>query len=253
MPVAVITGASSGLGREYVDAAISQFPMIDEFWLIARRKDNLKEIASRHPDKTIVAISLDLQLPESIDMLNRLLKEHSPEIRLLINSAGYAQCSIFYSSNMKKQGGMVDLNCNALIEITRMCLPYFTESGLIVNVSSVAAFLPMPRMTVYSATKAFVLAFSKALREELKPRGISVISVCPGPMDTEFFDVAYVPEGSSKFMDSLPRVSPQRVAEASLRLGRRRRATYTSGLFYKFFHLLTKILPSSLLIKFMNI
>ena len=250
MAIALITGASSGLGKEYIPAIIEQFPVVDEFWLIARRKENLKEIAEQYPEKTVAAISLDLQKPETFDLLSRLLRERSPDIKVLVNAAGYGQYTPFYASDVSKQAGMVSLNCTALTQVTRLCLPYMADESLIVNISSIAAFSPLPNMSVYAASKSFVLSFSKSLRKELRQRGINVIAVCPGPMETEFWDVAYFPTGSSKMLDSLPKVSAKAVAVGSLKKGRHGRAFYTKGAFYRFYHVLAKIVPHNWLIRF---
>ncbi len=253
MVTAVITGASSGLGKEYVNAIISQFPTVDAFWLVARRKDLLREIAEAHPDKTIAAISLDLGKEENITLFEQLLKENSPEIKVLINNAGYGRCEDFFSSNRAAQTGMVDLNCRGLMAVTRLCLPYMLDDSLVLNIASIAAFAPTPRMSVYSATKAFVLSLSKALHDELRPRGIKVLAVCPGPMDTEFWKVANVPEGKSRLIDSLPRVSPKEVAEGSLRAAKRGKMVYTKGFFYKLYRLLAKLLPHGFIMEFTEI
>ncbi len=253
MVTAVITGASSGLGKEYVNAIISQFPTVDAFWLVARRKDLLREIAEAHPDKTIAAISLDLGKEENITLFEQLLKENSPEIKVLINNAGYGRCEDFFSSNRAAQTGMVDLNCRGLMAVTRLCLPYMLDDSLVLNIASIAAFAPTPRMSVYSATKAFVLSLSKALHDELRPRGIKVLAVCPGPMDTEFWKVANVPEGKSRLIDKLPRVSPKEVAEGSLRAAKRGKMVYTKGFFYKLYRLLAKLLPHGFIMEFTEI
>lgn len=253
MAIAIVTGASSGLGREYITAVIEQFPIVDEIWLIARRKEKLKEIAEQTPQKTIVAIALDLSSLESFDLFEKLLREREPEIKVLINAAGYGQCATFFTSDRTKQAGMIDLNCRALTVLTRICLPYMIEDSLVVNVASIAALAPAPRMSVYAASKAFVDSLSKALRQELLPRGINVISVCPGPMDTEFFDVAYEPEGFSKKLDALPRVYPRDVAVKSLKQGRRKKAFYTKGFTYKLYHVFSRILPESLLMRLVDI
>lgn len=168
---------------------------MDVFWLVARRKELLKEIADEHPDKTIAAISLDLSQEESLEIFEKLLKENEPEIKVLVNNAGFGKCGDFFTSNRASQMGMVDVNCRALTAITRLCLPYMLDDSLVINVASIAAFAPTPRMSVYSATKAYVLALSKALHDELRPRGIKVLAVCPGPMDTDFWNVAGVPGG----------------------------------------------------------
>ncbi len=253
MVTAVITGASSGLGKEYVNAIISQFPTVDAFWLVARRKDLLREIAEAHPDKTIAAISLDLGKEENITLFEQLLKENSPEIKVLINNAGYGRCEDFFSSNRAAQTGMVDLNCRGLMAVTRLCLPYMLDDSLVLNIASIAAFAPTPRMSVYSATKAFVLSLSKALHDELRPRGIKVLAVCPGPMDTEFWKVANVPEGKSRLIDKLPRVSPKEVAEGSLRAAKRGKMVYTKSFFYKLYRLLAKLLPHGFIMEFTEI
>ncbi len=253
MVIAVITGASTGLGKEYINAIIEQYPNVEGFWIIARRKELLKEIALEHPDKTIAAISLDLAKEESISLFEKLLKEGNPEIKVLVNNAGYGKGGDFFSSDRAAQAGMVDLNCRALTEITRLCLPYMLDDSLVLNVASIAAFAPTPRMAVYSATKAYVLAFSKALHNELRSRGITVTAVCPGPMDTEFWQVANITEGKSQLIDRLPRVDPQEVAEQSLRAAMAGKRLYTKGFFYKFYHLLTKVLPHGFMMKFTQV
>ncbi len=253
MAVAVITGASSGLGREYISAVIEQFPFIDEFWLISRRKDILKEIADEHQNKIIAGISLDLTDTKSFEIFEKLLRENEPEIKVLINCAGFGQVVSFFSSDKKTQSDVVDLNCRAVTNLTRLCLPYMIDDSLVINVSSIASFAPLPRMTVYSATKAYVLAFSKALREELRPRGINVLAACPGVMETNFYDIAYAPEGPSKFLDSLPKILPADFAESSLKAGKRKKAFYTKGLFYKTYHVLAKIIPHNLLMRFFEL
>ena len=253
MVTAVITGASSGLGKEYIDAIIAQYPSIDAFWLVARRKELLREIAEAHPDKTIAAISLDLSKDDSIDKFEQLLKDNNPEIKVLVNNAGYGKCDDFFSSNRRSQTGMVDLNCRALTGITRLCLPFMLDDSLVLNIASIAAFAPTPRMSVYSATKAYVLAFSKALHDELRPRGIKVLAVCPGPMNTEFWNVANVPEGKSRLIDKLPRVNPKEVAEGSLRAAKRGELVYTNSFFYKAYRLLAKLLPHGFIMEFTEV
>lgn len=253
MVTAVITGASSGLGKEYINAIIAQYPSVDVFWLVARRKELLKEIAEEHPDKTIAAISLDLSKEESLSIFEQLLKENNPEIKVLVNNAGFGKGVDFFSSNCEQQLDMVDLNCRALTGIMRLCLPYMLDDSLILNVSSIAAFTPCPRMSVYSATKSYVLTLSKALHDELSPRGIKVLAVCPGAMETDFWNVAGLQEGKSRLIDKLPKISPQAVAVGSLRAAKRGKLVYTKGLFYKFYHVLGKLLPHGFLMQFTEV
>lgn len=144
---------------------------------------------------------------------------------------------------------MVDLNCRALTAVTRYCLPYMTAGALIVNVSSIASFAPTPRMAVYCSTKAYVQSFSCALREELKPRKINVLAVCPGPMDTEFLPAAGCDAGKSRTFDTLPHQNPAKMARCALSAGLRGRSACTMGAFYKFYRFLAHLLPKCILMK----
>ena len=145
---------------------------------------------------------------------------------------------------------MVRLNCEALTVMTSVTLPFMAEGGEIINSCSIASFAPNTRMAVYSSTKAYVMSLSRALREELKQRKINVLAACPGPMDTEFLPVANIAKGTSRTFDTLPRVNPKVMAVKSLRASKKRRAVYTNLLFYKFFRLIAKLLPHSLVMKF---
>lgn len=244
MRIAVITGASSGLGKEYLAAVRQRLPALDEIWIIARRRDRLEALAEPVGRPKTVPLGLDLADPSGIRAYAGLLREKQPEVALLINNAGYGKLGAFYGADCAAQAGMVDLNCRAMTEMACLTLPYMREGGLIVQVASIAAFVPTPRMSVYSATKAYVLHFSKALREELKPKKINVLAVCPGPMDTEFLAVADIP-GRSKTFAALPRVKARDVAARSLAAGLRGRAVYTNRFLYKLYRVLGKLLPHS--------
>ena len=119
----------------------------------------------------------------------------------------------------------------------------------IINISSIASFVPNARMAVYSSTKAYVTSFSRALRYELKRKKINVLAVCPGPMDTEFLPVANIGKGSSHTFDTLPRVNPTMIAKKSLAASKKGRAVYTGRAFYKFYRFLSRIIPHKILMK----
>ncbi len=245
MNIAIITGASSGLGREYV-AQLAKLPSPpEEVWLIARREERLQAIADAFPSLKCRCLALDLQQDDALTAYAQRLKEENPCITLLINNAGYGKLGNFADGNTAEQVGMVDLNCRALTAITSLSLPYMKKGSGILNVCSIAAFAPTPRMTVYCSTKAYVYSFSKALRRELKPLGIAVSAVCPGPMATEFLEVADI-VGRSKTFQTLPYCSPRTVAEKSLRALRKGKGVYTNLLFFKFYRVLAKILPHNL-------
>lgn len=242
--IAIITGASSGLGAEFLKNIPKQYPQIEEIWTIQRRE------AESALDKIPVrSILLDLTDWQSYATLQELLCAEQPNIRLLINNAGFGKIGNMDGSPYSEQGRMVDLNVRAVTVITSLCLPYMQRQADIVNVASIAGFAPNPRMTVYSSTKAYLLSFSKSLREELKPKGIHCLAVCPGPMHTEFLPVAGIREGTSKTFDTLPYCNPAQVAAKALRQVQKNRAVYTPRLFYKFYRILAKLLPHNWIMK----
>lgn len=245
MNVAVITGASSGLGKFYVEAAAKE--NYDEIWIIARRKEILEQIAK--DNKKIKVLALDLTKESDLEFYKNELSVSGAKVKLLINNAGFGKLGDFDEMDKKDCGGMVDLNCKALTVMTNVTLPFMSEKSEIINVCSIAAFAPNPRMAVYCSTKAYVFSFSKALREELKKRKINVMAVCPGPMDTEFLSLANIEPGSSKTFDTLPRVSPEKIAYKSLKKSKKGNAVYTESAFYKFYRILGKLLPHNLVMK----
>lgn len=248
MKTAIITGASSGLGKEYA-AAVSRIRTdIEEIWLIARREDKLSETAAELDCKTRI-LPLDITSDDSLNQYKSLLKQENPEVALLINNAGFGRLGRFDKLSAAENAGMVRLNCEALTAVTSITLPFMKRGTEIINSCSIAAFAPNTRMAVYSSTKAYVLSLSKALRSELKPLGINVLAVCPGPMDTEFLPTAGIAPGSSRTFDMLPRVKPKVMAEKSLKASKHRKSVYTNLLFYKFYRVIAKVLPHSIVMK----
>lgn len=248
MKTAVITGASSGLGREIVRQLAEVFPEIKSYWLIARRADRLEELAATVPEKTVVCMPLDLCDSMSYVTYRETLTAELPEVVLLVNCAGCGILGRVGELDTASQTRMVDLNVRALTVITNMTVPYMTSGSRVLNVSSIASFCPTPRMTVYSASKAYVSAFSLGLGEELRRRRITVTAVCPGPMDTEFSDVGGI-VGHSKTFAMLPYCDQVRVAGGALRAARAGQRVYTPRMFYKFYRLLAKLTPASLMVK----
>lgn len=191
MKIAVITGASSGIGREAALQIAKKYAQIEEIWLIARRADRLYRIADliqRHYAVNVRAIPLDLQKPGWEAEIVGNLEDMTPEVELLFNGAGYGCSGNFAEDSLENQSGMVRLNCEALTSMTHLLLPYMHEGSHIIEVASSAAYSPQPLFAVYAASKAYVLSFSRALSVELKNKGITVTAVCPGPVDTEFFE-----------------------------------------------------------------
>ncbi len=196
--IAVITGASSGLGEEFVrqlevltqgeDPLLKERP--EELWVIARREEKLKEL-SKVTKIPLRVLPLDLTEKESIQRLQELLEEEWISVRLLINAAGCGRIGRTEEMERSALDDMIDLNCRAAVDVTQVCLPYMSEGARILEICSIAAFMPLSRLNVYAATKAFLYRYSRALRVELLPRKISVTAVCPYWIkDTEFIGIA---------------------------------------------------------------
>ena len=249
MKTAIITGASSGLGREFVHQIAEVFPEIESYWLIARRTERLEEVAASLPDKLVSCMALDLCDPMSFVTFRERLMTEQPEVALLVNNAGCGYLGNVGEMETTTQTRMVDLNVRALTAITNMAVQYMGEGSRILNVSSIASFCPNPRMTVYSATKAYVTHYSVGLSEELKSKGVTVTAVCPGPMATEFIALGNI-EGNSRMFELLPYCDQVRVAGGALRAAKEGRTVYTPKLFYKFYRVLAKVTPVKLMVKF---
>lgn len=249
MKTAIITGASAGLGRELARGIRQEFPDIEEVWLIARRRGRLVELAAEIEGLKCDIIDIDITAGEGMAALSARLAGKRPDIRLLINNAGCGTLGNFDIMDISGQLNMIDLNIRALTAVTRMALDHMSEGGNIINISSIASFTPNARMAVYCAGKSYVRAFSRALGMELRGRNIAVTVACPGPMSTEFLDVAGI-SGNSKTFEILPRVPAKKVAMGTLRAARKRRPIYTPGLFYKFYRVLSAIVPDTIMMWF---
>ncbi|MBO5417783.1 MAG: SDR family NAD(P)-dependent oxidoreductase [Clostridia bacterium] len=257
MKIAVITGASSGLGCEFINEVISQVSKVselDEIWLVARREQRLLELKEKYDGvcaekglKTIIRpVAADITNRSFFEDLTAMYKEHDADVRMLINNAGCGVLGNLDEMPYEGQINMVELNNVALTGITSVTLPFMSKGSNIINVCSIASFAPNPRMTVYCSTKAYVLSFSKSLRFELRKKGINVLAVCPGPMSTEFLSVAGIQKGASKTFDTLPRTEPSMAARGAVKAVLKGKGIYTPRLFFKFYRVLAKLLPHSI-------
>ena len=184
--IAVITGASSGMGREFVRQLDGQF---EEIWGIALEKDALEQV-KKETKTPFKALDFDLTKEESFEKYTELLKTEDVVVDWLVNASGFGKFGRFDEIDVNASANMVDLNCKALLKMTELTLPYMQKGGKIANTASVAGFQPIPYIATYGATKAFVISYSRALNQELKPFGISITTVCPFWTKTAFFDRA---------------------------------------------------------------
>lgn len=202
MKIAIVTGASSGMGREFV-RQLSAYVQVDEIWAVARRREALEALKAEAP-VPVRPVVLDLLKSESFDELRSLLEGEQPEIALLVNAAGFGKFGAYHKTTMEDDCRMIDLNCKALLVMTRLCIPYMKPGSHILELDSLSAFQPVPYITTYGATKAFVLSYSRAMNRELKCKGIRVMAMNPGWVKTEFFRHAFQSnDGEVQYFDRL--------------------------------------------------
>lgn len=225
--VALITGASAGLGVEFARQLSKRgYRLV----LAARRKERLEELARELGNARVIAI--DLSKPSATAKLVANIEAAGEQVDVLINNAGFGLIGRFAELDASREREMIDLNVGALTDLCRAVAPQMIArgSGAILNVASTAAFQPGPKMAVYFATKAFVLSLSEALHEELKPHGVHVSCLCPGPTRTEFGEIAGF--GGNGLFDRVAMNAPEVVA-AGLRGLDRNRAVVVTGLINK--------------------
>lgn len=241
MEIAIVTGASSGMGREFV-LALDREAQLDEIWVIARRTDRLLELEGKTRAR-LRSLSMDLTREENWDRLAVLLSEAKPRVEFLVNAGGFGLFRPFADNSLHEQLRMIDLNDKALTAVTYHTLPYLERGSVILNIGSLSSFQPVPYIGVYAASKAYVLSFSRALNVELKPRGIQVMAVCPGWVRTEFFETAVRDETVVYYNRWY---EPGQVVRRALRDLRRGRDVSVCGLPVRLQVLAVKLLPHRL-------
>ena len=219
--IAVITGASSGMGRRFAET-VDSFDRFDEVWVIARHEKALEELRDRVP-YPIRALALDLTDRRSFRTYADALAEEPVNLN------------------------MTDLNCQAVVALCQLTAPYMPRGGQIINIASVAAFQPIPYINVYGATKAFVLSFSRALNRELRSRGVRVMALCPFWTRTAFFARATTEGGGESVVKKyVAMYEPEQLVQRAWRDARRGRDVSQFGFVARFQTALTKLLPHSL-------
>ncbi|MCH5269904.1 MAG: SDR family NAD(P)-dependent oxidoreductase [Lachnospiraceae bacterium] len=245
--IIIITGASSGIGQEFALQVDTAFPNVDEIWLVARRKERLEEVA-RVMEHTTRLIVMDVADEYAMDDFEKLLAESGGVVRMLINAAGFGLIGDFMELSLEEQLEMLLVNCEGLTKMTYLVLPYMAKGSRIIQLASGAAFLPQPGFAVYAASKSFVLSFSRALNGELAPYGIFVTAVCPGPVNTEFFQRAEQ-YGRMPAYKNLIMIDTEKCVSDALRASYLRKSMTVPGLPMKAFLAASKFLPQELLLR----
>ena len=170
---------------------------VDEIWAVARRESALEALKAETA-VPVRPIALDLLEAESFRKLEMLLAEEKPNVKLLVNAAGFGKFGAYHKVSVEDDCRMIDLNCKALLLMTRLCVPYMAPGSHILQLDSLSAFQPVPYITTYGATKAFVLSYSRSMNRELKSRGIRVMAMNPAWVKTEFFSHAFQTNGDNE-------------------------------------------------------
>ena len=243
---ALITGASSGIGREFARQLANRARAIV---LVARRSERLAdlrdELLNRNPNLEVHVRVVDLADKAQIQLLIDSLAHDEIDVDLLINNAGLGDSGAFATSDPIRNEQMALVNIVALTSLTRRLLPQMIANrrGGILNVSSSAGFLPIPGDAVYAATKAYVTSFSEAIRAELRGKGVNVCAVCPGPVRTQFQQVAKRPGAQPEMGSRIFFVSTEQVVREALAALEADRPLVIPGIAMKLAMLLTRLMP----------
>ena len=244
MEIAVFTGASSGMGREFV-LQLTRLEKYDEIWVIARRRELLEELASE-VGTPVRVLPMDLTDPASLEAYRDLLAAERPTVIRFVNAGGFGKFGVFESMDYTAMMEMIDLNDKACVALTYLTLPYMTAGGQIYQLGSLSSFQPVPYINVYGATKAFVLSFSRALNVELKKKGIRVMAVCPGWVKTPFFERAVVDDTITYYNRFY---TPEQVVRRAIRDMRKGKDLSICGAAVRVQVFFTKLLPHRLVMR----
>ena len=244
MSVAIVTGASSGIGAELARGLVARG--VDEFWLVARRRARLEALGEELGVK-YKCICADLTSKDGVEEIRRALDEEKPSVKYLINAAGFGDFGAFDELPESSIERMIDLNVKALVLITHMTVPYMPKCSHILEVGSASVFTPLPGFNIYASTKAFVYHYAQALAYELRPCGIAVTVFCPGWVKTEFFSRAESEKNSGP-KNKKPLLSVEYAVGCAMRAMKKRKILCTCNWYTKMQHLFSKILPNRLLI-----
>ncbi len=244
--IAIITGATGGIGTGFVREC-SKMSEIDEIWAIGRNRkklDRLEEISSK-----VIGIEADLCI-DGVGIIKSKLADSNAkekiEVHILVNDAGVAYMGEFGKMSTEEVGRFCKINCGAPSEIILITLPYMHEGSKILNISSASSFQPNPYLTMYSASKAFLTSFSRALGMELRKKGITVTAVCPYWVDTDMLPRTGKDGKRIKYPGL---ISADKVVKKALNDSRRGRDMSVPGFFANYFRFYSKIMPTGIVMK----
>jgi short-subunit dehydrogenase len=255
--IAIVTGASSGIGEAFVKEICSVDDKFDEIWIVARRQDKLDALVALTGDRRLRPVKADLTDASDLESIGKRLEAGDYSVDLLINCAGLGKRGNVADNAIEDIAATINVNCQSLSLLTKIVLPFIKtapvkkKGGRIINIASSAAFLPQPGFAVYAASKSYVLNFSRALGAELAAKGIVVTAVCPGPVDTEFLGKAT--GGRETEFTGIRKsfvADADKLAKASLKASFRGRRVFVYKFSQKVIHFISKAVPTGLVLCF---
>ena len=243
---AIVTGASSGLGKEFVRLLVCD-EKFDEIYVLSRNEEKLNNLKAEFGEK-IKPYIIDLSDIEKIKNFGRFIEEQNVEIKLLINNAGFAKFCSYDEISLDESINMINLNISGVVAMGLVCIPFMEKCSHIINISSQAAFQPVPYQNIYSSTKSFVKNYSQALNTELKEKGIKVTAVCPGWIKTNLFERACInAKKAPKRFEFM--VKPEIIAEQALKDAYAGKDISIYGFYVNFCRLFSKFMPEKWVMK----
>ncbi len=246
MSVAIITGASGGIGSEFA-RQLNNLGVIDEFWFVARNESKMRALADELGVKAKI-IGADLTTDEGVNKVRAALEEEKPSVNFLVNASGFGNFGAFDEISENEVVKMIDLNVKALVLLTHMTIPYMEIGGRIIQLGSGSCFTPLPYFNIYSSSKVFVLHYTKSLNYELKKYGVRATCFCPGWVETEFLDKSTA-NGKTHPRTMKPLLKCEDVVKKCVKASVKGKAMCVTNWYTKLQHLLFKILPDGILSK----
>ena len=240
--IVIVTGATGGLGREFVKQILKED--IDEVWAIARNEQKLSNLRKEYGEK-LIPISIDLSDLNGIQQIENMLQEKKPHVEYLINNAGLAKMGKYNEFSIEEIDKTINVNCKAPVMLAQICIPYMGQGSKIMNISSASAFQPNPYINLYAASKAFERSYSRALNVELYGTGITSTAVCPGWIDTELLQK----EINGKKVRFPGLVTANRVVKQAIKDAKKGKDMSVCSLYVKCQHVNVKLLPQRLVMK----
>lgn len=240
--ILIVTGATGGLGREFVKSLLNE--EIDEIWAVARNIDKLKKLKEDFGEKIII-IAADLSKDKSLELIEERLQKDNPIVSYLINNAGGGRMGSSDEFSREEIESHMMVHCTAIAILCNLCIPYMQEGCHIINMASQSAFQPVPYINLYAASKAFARSYSRALNVELKSRGIITTVACPGWIKTDLIE----DKRNGKEIQFPALALAEDVVAKILKDAKKGKDMSAYGIYVKWMHLLTKIFPHKLVMR----